>query len=52
MMSEQDISVLKQMAEAGDTPHFLAKSRLVVDLIPLLIILGETGGDQPGPQSH
>ena len=41
MMSEQDIPVLKLMAEAAGTPYFLAKSRLGIDLIPLLTSLGK-----------
>jgi DNA-binding NarL/FixJ family response regulator len=48
MMSEQDIPVLKLMAEAAGTPHFLAKSRLAVDLIPLLTSLEKAAGNPKG----
>ena len=40
MMSEQDSSVLARLAEAAGTPRFLAKSRLGIDMIPLLTLLG------------
>jgi DNA-binding NarL/FixJ family response regulator len=44
MMSE-DSSVLARLAEAAGTPHFLAKSRLGIELIPLLTLLGEDSGN-------
>jgi two-component system, NarL family, nitrate/nitrite response regulator NarL len=43
IMSEQDISVLELLADAAGTPYYLAKSRLAVDLIPLLKAFGKTG---------
>jgi two-component system nitrate/nitrite response regulator NarL len=36
LMSEQDLPVLARMAEAAGTPHYLQKSRLASDLIPML----------------
>ena len=36
LMSEQDVPVLARMAEAAGTPHYLQKSRLTSDLIPML----------------
>jgi two-component system response regulator YesN len=48
IVSEQDSSVLARLAEAAGTLHFLAKSRLGIDLIPLLISLG---GDSGNPKN-
>jgi DNA-binding NarL/FixJ family response regulator len=45
MMSEQHSSVLARLAEAAGTPYFLAKSRLGIELIPLLTLLGEDSGN-------
>lgn len=39
LMSEQDAPVLARMAEAAGTPHYLQKSHLVSDLIPMLTSL-------------
>lgn len=41
MMSEQDASVLALVASAAGTPHFVTKSLLAVDLIPLLTSLAK-----------
>lgn len=38
VMSEQDISALKLMTDAAGTPHSITKSRLGIDLIPLLTV--------------
>lgn len=45
MMSEQDISVLTQLADAAGTPHYVSKSRLGIDLIPLLMSLVNDHGN-------
>ena len=36
LMSEQDTSVLSRMVEGSGTPYYIPKSRLAIDLIPLL----------------
>jgi DNA-binding NarL/FixJ family response regulator len=43
IMSEQDISVLRLLAEAAGTAYYIPKSNLGVDLIPLLKAFGKTG---------
>lgn len=40
LMSQQDSLTLARLADAAGTPHYIAKSRLGFDLIPLLITLG------------
>ncbi|MGA8618997.1 MAG: response regulator [Candidatus Sulfotelmatobacter sp.] len=42
LMSEQDASVLSRLAEVAGTPYHIAKSRMAVDLIPLLLSSGKT----------
>jgi len=39
VMSEQDMPVLARLADAGGTPHYISKSRLALDLIPMLTSL-------------
>jgi chemotaxis response regulator CheB len=41
MMSEQDTSVLALLADAAGTPHYIPKSQMGIDLIPLSSIFGE-----------
>lgn len=39
LVSEQDESILAQLAETAGTPHYISKSRLAAELIPLLLSL-------------
>jgi two-component system, NarL family, invasion response regulator UvrY len=52
MMSEQDTSVLALLADASGTPHYIPKSRMGIDLIPLLISLVEDSRNPSGAQSE
>jgi two-component system, NarL family, nitrate/nitrite response regulator NarL len=45
MMSEQDASVLSLVANAAGTAHFVTKSLLAMDLIPLLTSLAKDHGN-------
>jgi CheY-like chemotaxis protein len=46
MMSEQDASVLSLVANAAGTAHFVTKSLLAMDLIPLLASLVKAQGNR------
>jgi hypothetical protein len=51
-MSEQDTSVLALLADASGTPHYIPKSRMGIDLIPLLISLVKDSRNPSGAQSE
>jgi DNA-binding NarL/FixJ family response regulator len=52
MMSAQDASVLALLADAAGTPHYIAKSRMGSDLIPLLTSLVKDSRNPSGAQSE
>lgn len=52
MMSGQDASVLARLADAAGTPHYISKSRIGFDLIPLLTSLLEDSRNPSGAQSE
>ena len=52
IMSAQDASVLALLADAAGTPHYVAKSRMGSDLIPLLTSLVRDSRNPSGAQSE
>jgi CheY-like chemotaxis protein len=46
LLSEQDLALLSRFAESAGTRHYVAKSRLAIDLIPLLTSLANDLGER------
>ena len=46
IMSEQDTSVLARLADAAGTQHYIPKSRIGTDLIPMLTSFVKDSGKQ------